>query len=57
MSSDIVKQLRGLAKAEWLIGYGADGNVASAADRIEALEGEVERITTNGIHNDLTKEN
>jgi hypothetical protein len=42
MSSDIKQQLRALAKAEWMIGYGADGNVAKAADVIEALEGQLD---------------
>lgn len=40
MSSDIVKRLRA----------GNTLDIGEAADRIEALEGEVERLTVNGIH-------
>lgn len=40
---ELVKQLRALSKAEWLIGYGADGNVYSATLALETLAGEVEK--------------
>ncbi|NBW20451.1 MAG: hypothetical protein EBR82_72030 [Caulobacteraceae bacterium] len=40
MTSDIVKRLRA----------GDTLDIGEAADRIEALEREVERLTTNGTH-------
>lgn len=52
MSSDIVKRLRAWQE---LVASGyevpaAGRTMREAADRIEALEGEVERLTVNGIH-------
>jgi hypothetical protein len=57
MSSDIVKQLRArVSMTERLTGHKGDGlTLEKAADRIEALEGEVARL--NKAHNERLKQN
>jgi hypothetical protein len=57
MSSDIVKQLRArVSMTERLTGHKGDGlTLEKAADRIEALEGEVERL--NKAHDERLKQN